>query len=46
MSCRIFGKIVLKPLQFRKDSSSPRMTKYIEILQRRLDCFFRDLKVP
>ena len=36
---------MLKPLQFRKDSSSPRMTEQIQILQRRLECISRDLKV-
>ena len=33
---------MLKPLKFRKDSSSPRMTQQIQILQRRLECFSRD----
>ena len=28
---KMFGKIILKPLQFRKDSSSPRMTERIQI---------------
>ena len=29
---KILGKIVLKPLYFRKDSSSPRMTEQVQIL--------------
>ena len=29
---KIFWKIILKPLYFRKDSSSPRMTEHIQIL--------------
>ena len=28
---KMFGKIILKPLQIRKDSSSPRMTEQIQI---------------
>ena len=34
-----------KPLSFPKDSSSPRMTKQIQILWRRLECISRHLKV-
>ena len=33
---------MLKPLKFRKDSRSPRMTQQIQILQHRLECFSRD----
>ena len=32
--------------EFPKDSNSPRMTEHVQILQRRLECFSRDLKVP
>ena len=32
VASRIFGKITLKPLQFRKASSSPRMTEQKQIL--------------
>ena len=45
ISSKIFGEIMLKPLQFRKDSSSPGMTEQIQILQRCLECFSRDVKV-
>ena len=45
ISSKIFGEIMPKSLQFQKDSSSPRMTEKIQILQRRLECFSRDLKV-
>ena len=45
ISSKMFGEIKLKPLQFRKDSNSPRMTEQIQILQRCLECFARDLKV-
>ena len=43
--CKVFGKIILKPLQFRNDSNSPWMTEQIQILQHRLECISRDLKV-
>ena len=39
-----FGKIVMKP-EFQKDSSCPRITEQIQILQLRLEYFSRDLKV-
>ena len=42
---KIFEKIILKPLQFRKDSSSPRMTEQLQTLQRLLESTSRDLKV-
>ena len=32
ITSKISGKIMHKPLLFRKDSSSPRMTKQIQIL--------------
>ena len=44
ISSKIFGKIILKPLQFREDSSSPRITKQMQILQHRLECISKDLK--
>ena len=31
IASKIFGKIILKPLQFQKDSSSPRMTEEMQI---------------
>ena len=31
IAAKIFGKIILKPLLIRKDSSSPRMTEQIQI---------------
>ena len=45
ITSKIFGKIILKPLLFRKVSSSPRMTEQIQILQRRFECISRDVKV-
>ena len=42
---KILSFVNLKPLWFRKDSSCPRMTEEIQILQRRLECISRDLKV-
>ena len=32
IASKIFGKIILKALYFRKDSSSPRITKQVQIL--------------
>ena len=32
IASKIFGKIILKPLQFGKDSSSSRMTEQVQIL--------------
>ena len=37
--------MILKLLQFRKVSSSPRKTEQIKIFLRRLECISRDLKV-
>ena len=45
IASKIFDKITLKPLYFRKASSSPRKTESIQILQRRLDFISRDLRV-
>ena len=42
---KFLGNANQKPLLFRKDSSSPRMTEQIQILHCRLECFSRDLKV-
>ena len=42
---KIWGKIILKPLKFRTDSRSPRMTEQIQTLQLFLECISRDLKV-
>ena len=42
---KILGKIILKPLKFRTDSRSPRMTEQIRTLQLLLECISRDLKV-
>ena len=39
-----FGKIIRSPCYF-EDSSSPRMTEQIQLLQRRLECISRDPKV-
>ena len=44
ISPKIFGKIILKPLQFREDSSSARITEQMQILQHRLECISKDLK--
>ena len=33
IASKIFGKVILKPLKFRKDSSSPKMTEQIQTLQ-------------
>ena len=41
----MLGKIILKPLKFRKGSSSPSMTEQIQILQGALECISTDLKV-
>ena len=42
---KIFGKIILKPLQFRKGLSSPRMIEHIQIVWRSLECICEGLKV-
>ena len=42
---KIWGKIILKPLKFRTDSRSPRMTEQIQTLQLLLECISRDLTV-
>ena len=42
---KIFDKITLKPLYFRKALSSPRKTESIQILERRSDFISRDLRV-
>ena len=45
IASKLFGKVIPKPLKFRKDSSSPRMTEQIQTLQLLLECISRDLKV-
>ena len=45
ISSKMFGKIIIKPLKFSKDWSSPWVAEQIQILQRRLECFSRALKV-
>ena len=42
---KIWGKIILKPLKFRTNSRSTRMTEQIQTLQLLLECISRDLKV-
>ena len=32
IASKIFGKIILKPLYFREDSRTPRMTEQMQIL--------------
>ena len=39
-----FGKIIPQPLQFKKDSSSPRMTEQIQTLQSGQNAFLEILK--
>ena len=41
---KFFRKIILKPLQFREDSSSARITEQMQILQHLLECISKDLK--
>ena len=45
ISSKMFGKIIIKPLKFSKDWSSPWVAEQIQILQRRVECFSRALKV-
>ena len=47
IASKIFGKIILKPLKFRRDSSSrpSDVRTEIQILYRRLEYISKDLKV-